>query len=371
VKPPKEWPRDSAFTAGSEQTNNVKRVPICVPTYNRAGSLGIALRSILDQTWRDLSLIVVDDSSKDGTEALVRSFADDRLRYVRNESNLGMTGNWNRCRSLALETGAAYIGIYHHDDYYAPSLLEREVGFLETNPRVGLVYPAFHYHSEADARYSLRRPYSRDRVMTAIEVLDSLCRSGIYCIAAPAVLARQDAYQKAGEFDVSFNICPDLDLWWRMMEFYDIGYISEPLHIHTVHKAQVSSSPRAVADATSQCELKRALDKAWERIASRQMGLDAAKYRECISRYCAKQALLAAKDALLSGEFVAAHKMCRGARQLSCSLNIRWKSIGLRLLANSPGRFFCSAAIGVLRQIRAKTQRQPDHMLPSGAPDPI
>jgi hypothetical protein len=79
-------------TSGSERA-----VSVCVPTFNGAPFVGEAIRSVLDQTFEDSELIVIDDDSSDGTPDVVAAFSDDRLRFVRNETRLGLVGNWNRC----------------------------------------------------------------------------------------------------------------------------------------------------------------------------------------------------------------------------------------------------------------------------------
>ena len=329
-------------------------VAVYVPTYNRAERLQATLSSLLEQTWGDFYLTVVDDCSTDDTAGMVAGFNDPRLRYVCNAERLGMCGNWNRCVELALEGEAPYVLIAHDDDWYAPKLLEREIEFLEKNRRAGLVYPAFHYYNEAEGRFSSRKPYSEDRLMTAIEALDELCFKGKYCIATPAVLARRDAYMRAGSFDASFKICPDLDLWWRMLEHYDIGYINEHLHIHTVHKSQVSSSPNAVEDTIGQKELKRTLDRALERIIARRPDLDAARYQERISHYCAQRALLGAKDALLSGQFLITGRVAQGACGLNRAVDVCLAAAVLQMLNNPVGRFFCLVGVKIWRRVRAK-----------------
>ena len=73
------------------------RVSICIPTYKGERTLGAAIESVLAQTLTDFELVVIDDQSPDGTRELVAGFADVRIRYFRNETNLGPEGNWNRC----------------------------------------------------------------------------------------------------------------------------------------------------------------------------------------------------------------------------------------------------------------------------------
>ena len=72
------------------------RVSVCIPAYNGAAYIGEAISSVLSQTFIDFELIVVDDSSTDGTERVVKEHRDSRIRYVRNPRRLGLVRNWNR-----------------------------------------------------------------------------------------------------------------------------------------------------------------------------------------------------------------------------------------------------------------------------------
>ena len=74
-------------------------VSVCIPTYRGAVHLGAAIGSVLSQSFGDFELIIIDDHSPDDTAAVVAQHKDPRIRYIRNESNLGAQGNWNRCLS--------------------------------------------------------------------------------------------------------------------------------------------------------------------------------------------------------------------------------------------------------------------------------
>lgn len=72
-------------------------VSICIPAYNNEKDIKGTLESLLEQTYKNIEIVVVDDASTDSTAAIVESIKDDRIHLYRNEKNLGMAGNWNRC----------------------------------------------------------------------------------------------------------------------------------------------------------------------------------------------------------------------------------------------------------------------------------
>jgi glycosyltransferase domain-containing protein len=112
------------------------KVTVAIPTYNRAHYLKEAIESVLNQTYTDYELLVVDNASTDNTEEVVKSFNDKRIKYIKNETNIGMVNNWNKCIDLAK---GEYLIIFHDDDIMKPELLEKEVEILDNNEDVILV----------------------------------------------------------------------------------------------------------------------------------------------------------------------------------------------------------------------------------------
>lgn len=116
------------------------RVSIGLPVYNGAEYIRECLDSILAQTYTDFELIISDNGSTDGTEAICRAYAarDPRIRYVRSESNRGATWNFNNTVHLARGVYFKWIG---HDDMILPTYLERTVALLDAHPEVVVTYP--------------------------------------------------------------------------------------------------------------------------------------------------------------------------------------------------------------------------------------
>jgi glycosyltransferase involved in cell wall biosynthesis len=114
-----------------------------MPVYNGAVLIGAALDSILGQTFGDFELVISDNASTDGTEGVCQSYAakDSRIRYYRNERNLGAAPNFNRLVDLATN-GVPYFKWAAHDDVIAPTFLEKCVSVLDGAPAsVALVFP--------------------------------------------------------------------------------------------------------------------------------------------------------------------------------------------------------------------------------------
>lgn len=113
------------------------KVSVILPTFNRAGSLALASQSVLNQSFRDLELIIVDDASGEDIAAVAEALGDPRVRYVRRETNGGASAARNTGLGVA---GGAFIAFQDSDDLWLPGKLERQLAFFETLPAdVGVV----------------------------------------------------------------------------------------------------------------------------------------------------------------------------------------------------------------------------------------
>ncbi len=121
-------------------SSRAARVTIGVPAYNAERFLPLTLESLVDQTYRDIEIVVVDNASTDGTADVVREFAkrDDRVRYHRNERNIGAGRNFIRCVEL---TNTEFFRWQSADDYSAPTFVEQCVQVLDAHPDVIQAYP--------------------------------------------------------------------------------------------------------------------------------------------------------------------------------------------------------------------------------------
>src|SRR5215467_5057025 len=121
---------------------HVKAVPavsICLPVYNGENYLAVAVESMLAQTFTDFELIITDNASTDRTEEICRKFAnaDPRVRYHRNERNVG--GARNQAIAVQLSRGR-YVRLSAHDDKVAPTHLEECVAVLKKRPDVVIAF---------------------------------------------------------------------------------------------------------------------------------------------------------------------------------------------------------------------------------------
>ena len=114
------------------------KISVLIPTYNtKEEYLREAIESVLNQTFKDFEFIILDDcSTAENVEKVVKSYADPRIRFYRNETNLGISGTRNKLIDLA---NGEYLAIMDHDDVSLPERFEKEAAYLDAHPDVGLV----------------------------------------------------------------------------------------------------------------------------------------------------------------------------------------------------------------------------------------
>lgn len=206
-------------------------VSVCIPTRNRSHYLRRAISSVLDQTYRDIEVVVVDNASTDDTPHVVGNLRDHRLRYYRNDRNLGMTRNWNRCLELAR---GRYVALLCDDDRWLPDILEREVCVARDFPSVGLVFcKASLVDEHGNVLGEQGPPESTDYVRHGEEEFARLVL-GNY-IPLSTVLVVRDCYESVGAFDEALHAWADWKMWLAISLRYDIGFVSTPLALVTVH----------------------------------------------------------------------------------------------------------------------------------------
>jgi glycosyltransferase involved in cell wall biosynthesis len=121
-------------------SGNKPRVSVGMPVYNGDNYLAETLESIFAQTLQDFEIVISDNGSTDGTEAICRQYVakDPRVHYHRSEANRGVS--WNFRRAAGLSSGE-YFMFLAHDDKLAPEFLEKCVSVLDSHPEVALCYP--------------------------------------------------------------------------------------------------------------------------------------------------------------------------------------------------------------------------------------
>lgn len=222
------------------------RVSIVLPNYNYARYLDERIRTLLDQTFGDFELIIVDDASTDDSRAVIDAFASDtRVRMQFYKVNSGHPyQRWNDGAAMARGEYLLFAGA---DDRCESTLVESLVSRLDANPECGLAH-ARSWMIDAGGRPLRLRPtgtrWDHDFVAHgADEAPFMLVKNSIP--NASALLLRRSLFQTCGGFDLSYRLSADHALWVRMLSHAGVAYVATPLNGWRTHSGTVRAESGA------------------------------------------------------------------------------------------------------------------------------
>lgn len=221
-------------------------VSVVIPTYNRADLLEEALSSVLQQTYQDFEVIIVDDGSTDDTRERVAALqSDPRMRYVYQE-NHGLAG----ARNTGIRASRGdYIALLDDDDIWLPDKLEKQMSLMAVDDQADVVHCDFRFVDLACNPLPMRyqRPASRGTLYEDLMYGNMIAGSG------SAVLIRARCLAEVGLFDENLPACEDQDLWRRMaLAQHNFVYLDEVLLYIRWHTSNMQKDPERMAIAWMQ-----------------------------------------------------------------------------------------------------------------------
>lgn len=194
-------------------------VTVLMPAYNVAGYIREAIDSVLNQTFTDFELLIVNDGSTDDTEKIIRSYPDKRIKLV-NRANGGV--------SAALNTGleeakGKYIARFDADDICYPFRLEQQYAFMRSHPDYIIIGSDADYVSESGVflfKY-LNIGHTNEEINERINIYCPFVHSTVFYL--------KDAVIQAGGYEVKAHSFEDYFLWMRLIKLGKACNFSEPL----------------------------------------------------------------------------------------------------------------------------------------------
>jgi glycosyltransferase involved in cell wall biosynthesis len=206
--------------------NDTPSVTVLMPVYNAEAYLAEAMESILVQTHRAFTFLILDDGSTDRTRDIIRSYQDPRIRLVGSEENLGITRRLNQGLALCTDELVARMDA---DDISHPWRLAKQVAYLSDNPRCAMVATAARLIDARGNYLGPYDPYGADPYFT----LNFDCY-----ICHPSVMFRKSRVAEAGGYILDY--AEDFDLWWRLSRTCRIHVMNEPLLSYRRHAGNLS-----------------------------------------------------------------------------------------------------------------------------------
>lgn len=210
-----------------------------MPVYNAEKYLKETIDSILRQTFTDFELLIINDGSSDGSEDIILSCYDKRIRYKKNPTNLKLIETLNK--GIELSSGK-YIIRMDADDVSLPQRLQKQVDFMEKHPDVGVCGSWFEIFGKE--KKIIKYPEKDEDIRIMMLYQTPFCH--------PAVVIRKEILlQHNIRFSPDFIHAEDYEMWVRLMGLTRFANIQEVLLLYRLHESSVSFSNKAVQKANT------------------------------------------------------------------------------------------------------------------------
>ena len=192
-------------------------ISVIIPTYNRRNTLPRAVESVLNQTYKPIEIIVVDDGSTDGTKEMFSEMYP-LVRYI-YQVNSGVSS----ARNTGIKSASGdWIALLDSDDEWLPDKLDRQVKLLQDNAEI-----RFCHTNEIWIRNNVRINQKKKHQKYGGNIFNKcldICR-----ISPSSSLFHTSVIKDVGLFDESLNVCEDYDLWLRITAKYPVLFLDQPL----------------------------------------------------------------------------------------------------------------------------------------------
>ena len=205
-------------------------ISVILPCYNAERYIALTIQSVLDQTYKNFELIIINDGSTDDSEVVIKSFDDQRIKYIVQE-NKGVGSTLRKGCELA---SGEFIARIDADDVCFSNRFEKQIQFLEHHPEIVLVSSAVVYIDEDGNETGRSFPYISNR-----EIIKNMKFASTIC--HPAVMMRKSVYELAGGYK---NVQPfeDMFLWLSMSKYGKLHNLKTPLIKYRILDNSISHS---------------------------------------------------------------------------------------------------------------------------------
>lgn len=254
-------------------------VSVIIPTYNRGELISAALDSVINQTYKELEIIIVDDNSSDNTFNVVEKYCnlDTRINYIKNNKNLGGGG----ARNIGIKASSGdYIAFLDSDDIWYPEKISRQMSEFQKNPLVQAVFSNY-----IMSQYETNEVVANNN--SAISCSPSKIFTGNYLGTTSSMIAKKETLIKIGMFDSQLRSCQDWDIYIRLIIAGEIAYVPDLLLTQYYHGKRLSSNGENVIQGISHLIMKmpKYLSEAKVSLVKKKAILSRLYYRQGIY-YC-------------------------------------------------------------------------------------
>ena len=213
-------------------------ITVAIPSYNKETQIARCIESVLENASEIDHILLIDNCSTDNTFEVAKGY-EPRITCIKNDINLGMSGNFNRCIELCKSD---WLMIFHADDVMLPGAIKKYRALIEKHPETGLIHADSYTVIEGDQKTKSHHPRNTKEFYEA--GTDALtCPYGV----CSAVMVKKAAYDKLGGF-VASSLSSDVEMWARVAANYPVGSINEPTVIY--YSSIKSTGPQSLVNRT-------------------------------------------------------------------------------------------------------------------------
>lgn len=204
--------------------NGKPKVSVIMTVYNEQEHIKKSVTSVLNQSYEDFELVIVNDGSDDRTREILENEFNDRRMKIFNQENKGRVKALNQALNLSM---GEYIAILDADDYCLPERLEKQVEFLDRNPDVGAVGTAYYRYDEIRREKWIRKyPTENEKIKKEMSKYMPLAHS--------SVMIRRYCLKEIGNYNEEFDTLQDMELLIRIAKKFKLANLNEPLIIRNI-----------------------------------------------------------------------------------------------------------------------------------------
>lgn len=237
---------------------NMPFVSVVIPSYNHEKYVSDSIKSVLNQTYKNIELIVIDDGSKDNSVSIIQKLADEyKFKFI-HRPNKGLCATLNEGLNLA---NGKYFCAVASDDKFILDKIEKQVKFMEENPDVAVCCGN---HIEFNENYENKISLKFDKKYDFETMLE------FDLISAPTAMIKSEVLKSLGGYDENM-IIEDLDMWLRITHVgYKIAHIDEYLAYYRKHATNTTANYAKMVDGVEKVLQKWDYDEKFKKIADRR-----------------------------------------------------------------------------------------------------
>jgi glycosyltransferase involved in cell wall biosynthesis len=253
------------------------KVSVVIPAYNAMVYLPQTIDSVLNQTFTDFEILVINNSSSDNIIEWISQIQDSRITLITHE-NQGATNSRNLGISIAK---GEYIAFLDADDIWEKTKLEKQVSCLDKNPSVGLVYTWTQLIDSTGKLLKFSMRHQEEGYIWEKIVIQDVVGNG------SCAMVRASCFEQVGLFDINVGIADDFDMWIRIAAVYEFAVVKECLVFYRQHSNNASKNRRKMIDTHA-----RIIEKSFKDIPLNLLYLRNRAY----ANLCRYQSWIAMKD---------------------------------------------------------------------------